>query len=89
MPIDYKTKKEYYRVPDVILRKYNSAGFIIKTIHCDGEYHPIMDEVKDELNVDMNHANPLDHVPEAERNNRVIKEHMRVAHHQLLFKKSP
>ena len=73
----------------MILHKCNSAGFNIKTIHCDGEYHPVMDEVKDELDVDMNCANPLDHVPEAERNNRVIKERVRAAYHQLPFKKIP
>ena len=73
----------------MILHKCNSAGFIVKTIHCDGEYHPVMDKVKDELNVNMNCANPLDHVPEAERNNRVIKECVRAACHQLPFKKLP
>ena len=89
MPIDHKTKKECHRVLDVTLHKCNSAGFIIKTIHCDGEQCPIMDEVKDELNINMNHANPLDHVPEAERNNRVIKECVRAAYHHLPFKKLP
>ena len=73
----------------MMLHKHNSAGFTIKTIHCNGECCPIMDEVKDELNVDMNHANPLDHVPEAERNNRVIKECVRAAYHHLPFKKLP
>ena len=73
----------------MILQKCDSTGFVIKTIHCNGEHCPVMDEVKEKLNIDMNHANPLDHVPEAERNNRVIKEHVRAACHQLLFKKIP
>ena len=73
----------------MILHKCNSTGFVIKTICCDGKCHPVMDEVKDELNVDINYANPLDQVPEAERNNRVIKEHVRVACHHPPFKKSP
>jgi branched-subunit amino acid transport protein AzlD len=34
----------------------------------------------------MNFANPQKHVPEAEQNNRVIKEHIRSNYHQLLYK---
>jgi hypothetical protein len=34
----------------------------------------------------MNFANPQEHVPEAERNNRVIKERIRSNYHQLPYK---
>jgi hypothetical protein len=34
----------------------------------------MMDKVKDSLGVGMNFTNALDHGPEAERNNRTIKE---------------
>ena len=37
----------------------------------------------------MNYANPQEHVPEAERNNRVIKERFCAAFHRLPFKKMP
>ena len=53
----------------MILQHYNSAGFVITTIHCDREYASMMDKVKDDLNVTMNYTNAGDHVPEAERNN--------------------
>jgi hypothetical protein len=43
----------------------------------------MMDKVKDNLAVRMNFTNALDHVPEAERNNRTIKERVRAAYHQL------
>jgi hypothetical protein len=34
----------------------------------------------------MNFANPQGHVPEAERNNQVIKERVRATYHQLPYK---
>jgi hypothetical protein len=34
----------------------------------------MMEKVEEDLDVDMNFTNALDHVPEAERNNRTIKE---------------
>jgi hypothetical protein len=36
--------------------------------------------------IDMNIANPQEHVPEAKRNNRVIKERVRVTYHRLPYK---
>jgi hypothetical protein len=49
----------------------------------------MMDKVKDDLGVCMNFTNALDHVPEAERNNRTIKERVRVAYHRLGYKALP
>jgi hypothetical protein len=48
-----------------------------------------MYKVKDDLGVCMNFTNALDHVPEAERNNRTIKEQVRAAYHQLPYKALP
>jgi hypothetical protein len=67
LPIENRTHEEYYRVLDMVLGLYNSAGFHIKTIHCNGEFCAMMDKVKDDLGVCMNFTNALDHVPEAER----------------------
>jgi hypothetical protein len=58
-------------------------------IHCDGEYKSLLDPVKEQLNTEMNFANAGDHVPEAERNNRTIKERIRAAFHRLPFKAIP
>ena len=44
-----------------------------------------MDEVKDELDVDMNYTSQGEHVPEAERNNRTIGERIRAAYHNLPY----
>jgi hypothetical protein len=49
----------------------------------------MMDKVKDDLGVCMNFTNALDYVPEAERNNRTIKEQVQAAYHRLLYKALP
>jgi hypothetical protein len=49
--------------------------------------HPL--KVKDNLGVQMIFTNALDHVPEAERNNRTIKERVRAAYHRLPYKALP
>jgi hypothetical protein len=72
IPIENRTHEEYYCVLDMVLRLYSSAGFQVKTIHCNGEFRAMMEKVKDDLGVRMNFMNALDHVPEAERNNRTI-----------------
>ena len=89
VPMNTKQNKEYYQALDAILRHYNQAGFVIKTIHCDGEYKAMMDQVRDDLDVVMNYTNASDHVPEAERNNRTIKERIRAAYHRLPYKAIP
>jgi hypothetical protein len=48
-----------------------------------------MNQIQDTYNVQMNYANPQEHVPEAERNNHVIKERFQSAFHQLPFKSIP
>jgi hypothetical protein len=88
IPIENRTHEEYYRVLDMVLQLYNSAGFHIKTIHCNREFCAMVEKVKDNLGVRMNFTNALDHVPEAERNNRTIQEWVRAAYHRLLYKAS-
>ena len=48
-----------------------------------------MDEVKDELDIQMNYTVTDEHVPEVERNNRTIAERIRATYHNLPFKKMP
>jgi hypothetical protein len=88
-PIKNRMHEEYYCVLDMVLRVYHSAGFHIKTIHCDGEFCAMMEKVKDNLGVRMNFTNALDHVPETERNNRTIKEWVRAAYHRMPYKALP
>jgi hypothetical protein len=74
---------------DTVFRVYNSGGFTISDIYCDNEFKPLFDEVKDELSIDMHYSEPDEHVPEAERNNRTLKERIRAAFHRLPYKALP
>jgi len=65
VPMNSKQHSEYHRALDVILRKYNLAGFHITRIHCDGEFKPMMEEIQDELDITMKYASKDEHVPEA------------------------
>ena len=87
--IPQETIKAYRSKLDNVFRIYDHAGFKITTIHCDNEFCPLMSELKDTYNVTMNYANPQEHVPEAERNNRVIIERFRASFHRLPFNKLP
>ena len=48
-----------------------------------------MDPIKDKLDIDMNYTSGDEHVPEAERNNRMIGERIRAAYHNLPYMKIP
>ena len=74
---------------DNVLRMHNSYGFIISKICCDGEFRPLMDPIKDELDIEMQHSPAQAHVPEAEWNIRTIKERVRAAYHHLPYKALP
>ena len=54
-------------------------------MECDNEFKSTMNKIKDDLDVDMNFTSENEHVPEAERNNRTIKERMRAAIQRLPF----
>ena len=66
MPFDNRTADELYDALDKVLRHYNSGGYSAIRIHCNQEFKPLMDPVKDELDIDMNYAITDEHVPEAE-----------------------
>ena len=56
-----------------VINHYNKVVFAVNSIEYDGEFRSIMDEVCNEMVIEMNYANPDDHVPEVERNNIVIE----------------
>ena len=86
VPLNNRTKEELYEGVDQITRLYNGAGFEISTIYMDGEFKSVMDQVKDDLGISMNYTNAQDHEPTTERNNRTLKERIRVQYHHLLYK---
>ena len=84
-----KSMSEYRRVLDIVFRLYNYAGFRVTSIACDNEFKPLMDPLKDDLNIRMDYCAPQAHVPEEERNNRVIKEQLHGMFHALPFQNYP
>ena len=83
VPLNNRKEKEIFRGLDVILRYYNQAGFRIVKLHCDNEFRNMLEKIQDDLGIKMNFTNAGDHVPEAERNNRTIKERIRAGYHRL------
>ena len=73
----------------MVLRLYNDAGYTISEIHADNEFRLLFETVADDLDVVMNYTNAGDHVPEAERNNRVLQERDRTTYHHLPYKAIP
>ena len=87
--IGKKGKEEYTRALNNILTIYKKAGFMITRIHADSEFKSLENEFKHEMELKFNFTGSKEHVPEAERNSRIIKERVRAAFHQLPYKKIP
>jgi hypothetical protein len=87
--IKNQTSEEYKSALTSVLATYNLGGFRVKEIRCDNEFRPLMDSLANEFDIRMNYANPQEHVPEAERNNRVIKERVCATYHRLPYKQLP
>jgi hypothetical protein len=72
-----------------IIKIYNEAGLKVSTLSCDREYIPLINEIQEEFNITPNYPSAQEHVPKAERNNRVIKERMRAVFHSLPLRPFP
>ena len=81
--------KEFYAAIDHVTRAYNKNGYRFAKMHCDREFKPLMDPVCDGMDIKMFYPPSGDHVPEAERNNRVLQEQIRIQYHRLPFSKMP
>ena len=67
-----------------MIRKYNSSGSKITIIHAENKFKPLIDKVKDDLEIKMNSSNPGDHVPKRERKN--IQSSKKISqYHRLTF----
>jgi hypothetical protein len=82
-------KDEYIRVLKNVIKVYQTAGFKITRIHADNEFRPIIEGFEKDFSIIFNFSSAKEHVPEAERNNRLIKERVRATFHQLPFKTMP
>ena len=68
--------------------EYRKDGDTV-SVRSDREYVGMMEQVSDDLEIDINATNTDDHVPEAERNNRTIKERERITYYRLPYKAIP
>jgi hypothetical protein len=70
---------------------YRRGGFQVTDILCDNEFHASLDPIAAARNppIHVHYAAAQEHVPEAERNNRVIKEQFRAVYHRLPFTHLP
>jgi hypothetical protein len=70
---------------------YKTGGFKITDIHCDDEFRKAMDPFSAGQTppIKMNYASAQEHVPRAERNNRVIQEQVRAAYHRFPYTHLP
>ena len=74
---------------DVMLRKYNKAGFDVSKLHTDREFVPLTNEMLDEMNMVLVPVTAGQHEPHVERANRTVKERMRVQHARFLYAAIP
>jgi hypothetical protein len=76
---------------DEIVRLYKHGQFQITEIHCDNEFHKVMDpfSAKQDPTITVNYAAAQEHVPRAERNNRTIQERVRATYHRLPYDHLP
>jgi hypothetical protein len=81
----------YKKCIDELLAVYKRGEFNITEIHCDNEFRKVMDPLSVAQNppIKMNYVAAQEHVPRAERNNRVIQERVRAAYHRLPFTHLP
>ena len=81
---------EYKTVLAKVIRQYHDAGLAIRCIYGDREYAQVLQYFKESSPpIDFNLSAAQEHVPEAERNNRVLKERMRAIFHSLPFQAIP
>ena len=61
------------------------AGFHIAQLKVDPEFYPLMEPLADELNCCIDELPAQAHVPQAERNNRTLKERVRCMYAAMPF----
>ena len=81
----------YEECMDEIMAIYKRGQFNITEVHCDNEFHKLMDpySTKQDPTIKVNYASAQEHVPRAERNNRTIKERVRATYHRLPYDHLP
>jgi hypothetical protein len=87
--IEKRTLDHYQTACSNAVNEYVKAGFIVTTMLVDQEFKGLSDYMFAKHKVIVNVSSAQDHVSEAERNNRTIKERIRACFHDLPFKSIP
>ena len=74
---------------DQVLNVYNNAGFTITTIRADPEFLKLVDDMRDAHDVSLEDSMAQAHVPQAEHNNRTLKERIHTLYHAIPFNHMP
>ena len=80
-----RTAPEYRSALDEVFTLYNNRDMVVARIHCDSEFRKVLDDIKVELGLEVTYAATNAHVPQAEHNNRTIKERVCAAFHRLPY----
>ena len=73
-----------------ILNLYQCVSFQVMEVCADHEFKPVLQVLQDDgWSFMTNLANALEHVPEAEHNNHIIKEHIHAIYHGIPCKMLP
>jgi hypothetical protein len=82
---------EYDQRLEEIIRLYKHGQFQVTAIHCDNEFHKVLDPFSARQNptITVNYAAAQEHVPRAKRNNRTIQERVRATYHRLPYDHLP
>ncbi|CAJ1965952.1 unnamed protein product [Cylindrotheca closterium] len=89
IPVQNLKTGTIFEALDKIFCRYNKAGFQVKIIKCDWAFIPLTDDMLDDMGVTIEPTAAGDHEPTAERNNRTLKERVRVALARLPYKVVP
>ena len=84
-------KSEFERILNELCNLYRNGNFTLSEIHCDNQFRTVMSywAASKDPPVRINYANPQEHVPRAERNNRVIQERVRAMYHHMPYNHLP
>ena len=83
--VPHQTADVYREALRSVIDVYNQAGMKVARIHADNEFRAVLKDLQTVYDLEINYANPGDHVPEAECNNRTIKKRVRATYHQLPY----
>ena len=73
-----------------VLKLHNQAGFQVTEVCADHEFKPVLRILQDSgWSFMTNLANAQEHVPEAEHNNHILKEHISTTYHGIPYKMLP